>query len=211
MAYRQLVALTLGVLVATGSGLANAQTPAPAAPAPAAKAAPDKGGTGATPDLGQYRIGPEDSLQIAIWKNDAMSRAVIVRPDGKISMPLLNDVQAAGLTPMELRDVIAKQLVEYMPNPEVSVIVVEPKSFKVSVIGEVPKPGRYELRSWTTVLDMLALAGGFNQFSARARIFILRPDGDKMKRLPFNYNKAVSEGGEQENFYLRSGDIIVVP
>ena len=90
-------------------------------------------------------------------------------------------------------------------------IVNEVRSIKVSVIGEVPKPGRYELKSRTTVLDMLAMAGGFGQFASRSRIFILRPDGGKMKRIPFNFNKAVSEGGEQENFYLQPGDIVVVP
>jgi polysaccharide export outer membrane protein len=206
MALSKLLAGFLVVVVTSSGGMAFAQAPA-AAKAPA-KAPPDQS---QVPDLGQYRIGPEDSLQISVWKNDAMSRAVIVRPDGKISLPLLNDVQAAGLTPLELRDVLIKQLTEYMPTPEVSVIVVEPKSFKVAVIGEVPRPGRYELRSWTTMLDMLALVGGFNQFSARGRIFILRPEGDKMKRIPFNYNKAITEGGEQENFYLRAGDIIVVP
>jgi polysaccharide export outer membrane protein len=206
MALSKLLAAFLVVVVTSSGGMAFAQAPA-AAKAPA-KAPPDQP---QVPDLGEYRIGPEDSLAISVWKNDAMSRGVIVRPDGKISLPLLNDVQAAGLTPLELRDVLIKQLTEYMPTPEVSVIVVEPKSFKVAVIGEVPRPGRYELRSWTTMLDMLALVGGFNQFSARGRIFILRPEGDKMKRIPFNYNKAITEGGEQENFYLRAGDIVVVP
>jgi polysaccharide export outer membrane protein len=158
-----------------------------------------------------YRIGPEDVLQILVWKNEAMSRTVPVRPDGKISLPLLNDVQAAGLTSMELRDSLLKKLVEYVPNPEVSVIIVEIHNFKVSVIGEVPRPGRYELKSATTVLDILALAGGFNQFSARARLFILRPTGKTMTKVPFNYNKAVTTEGEQENFYLRPGDIVVVP
>lgn len=186
-------------LSAASPGTVSAQA-RPAAAAPAA-----------VPDLGEYRIGPEDVLQIAVWKNDAMSRSVSVRPDGKISLPLLNEIQAAGLTPTELRLVIAKQLTEYMPNPEVSVIVVELRSFKVSIIGEVPKPGRYELKSWTTMLDLLALAGGFNQFSSRGKIFVLRPEGTAMKRIPFNYNKAVSEGGEQENLYLRAGDIVVVP
>jgi len=78
-------------------------------------------------------------------------------------------------------------------------------------MGEVPKPGRYELRSRTTVLDMIALSGGLNQFASRTKIFVLRPDGSVQKRLPFNYNKAVSAGGEQENFYLQAGDIVVVP
>ena len=162
--------------------------------------------SGAAPDA--YRIGPEDMLQISVWKNEPMSRAVPVRPDGKISLPLLNDVQAAGLTALELREVLAKKLAEYMPSPEVSVIVSDVRSFKVSVIGEVARPGRFELKSWTTVLDVLALAGGFTQFASRSRIVILRPAATTMKRIPFNYNKLA---GEQENFYLRNGDIVLVP
>ena len=156
-----------------------------------------------------YRIGPEDVLQVAVWKNEAMSRTLPVRPDGKISLPLLSDVQAAGLTAIELREILTKKLAEYMPNPEVSVIVSEIRSFKVSVIGEVSRPGRYELRSWTTVLDVLALAGGFTQFAARTKIVILHPEGRTMKRILFNYNKVAA--GEQENFYLRNGDIMLVP
>jgi len=176
------------------------------AQAPPGGAAERDANRGAAPEA--YRIGPEDVLQISVWKNDAMSRAVPVRPDGKISLPLLNDVQAAGLTALELREVLTKKLAEYMPSPEVSVIVTDVRSFKVSVIGEVARPGRYELKSWTTVLDVLALAGGFTQFAARSRIVILQPDGKAMKRIPFNYNKIA---GEQENFYLRNGDIVLVP
>jgi len=168
--------------------------------------------TGSTVSISdEYRIGPEDALQIVVWKNDAMSRMVPVRPDGMISLPLLNDVKAAGLTPMELRDQLIKGLTEYMPTPEVSVILTEVRSFKVSVIGEVTKPARYELKSWTTVLDVLALAGGLTQFANRSRIVILRPNGKTMTRVPFNYNKVISTGGEQENFYLQNGDIILVP
>jgi len=155
-----------------------------------------------------YRIGPEDVLHISVWKNDTMSRTVPVRPDGKISLPLLNDVQAAGLTALELREVLTQKLAEYLPSPEVSVIVSDVRSFKVSIIGEVARPGRFELKSWTTVLDVLALAGGFTQFATRSRMVILRPDGTTMKRIPFNYNKL---SGEQENFYLRNGDIVLVP
>ena len=177
-----------------------------AAQAPPVGAADRDANRGAAPEA--YRIGPEDVLQISVWKNDAMSRGVPVRPDGKISLPLLNDVQAAGLTTLELREVLTKKLAEYMPSPEVSVIVTDVRSFKVSVIGEVARPGRYELKSWTTVLDVLALAGGFTQFAARSRIVILQPDGKTMKRIPFNYNKIA---GDQENFYLRNGDIVLVP
>jgi polysaccharide biosynthesis/export protein len=191
-----------GLLVISGL---TAALPA-GAQAPPGGASDRDGNRIAAPET--YRIGPEDVLQISVWKNETMSRSVPVRPDGKISLPLLNDVQAGGLTALELREVLAKQLAAYMPNPEVSVIVTDVRSFKVSVIGEVARPGRYDLKSWTTVLDVLALAGGFTQFASRSRILILQPDGKAMKRIPFNYNKV---GGEQENFYLRNGDIVVVP
>ena len=173
---------------------------------PAVDAAVRDGDGVAAPDA--YRIGAEDVLQISVWKNDAMSRTVPVRPDGKISLALVNDVQAAGLTALELREDLTQKLTEYIPSPEVSVIVSDVRSFKVSVMGEIARPGRFELRSWTTVLDVLALAGGFTQFAARSRIVILRPEGTAMKRIPFNYNKLA---GEQENLYLRNGDIVLVP
>jgi polysaccharide export outer membrane protein len=179
---------------------------APAVHAQAAKPAGDS-----AVDPAEYRIGPEDVLQISVWKNEALSRTLPVRPDGRITLPLLNDVQAAGHTPMEFRDVLVKKLEEYIASPEVSVIVIEPRSFKVSVLGEVAKPGRYELKSRATVLDVLALAGGLNQFASRRGIVVLRPNGAETKRIPFNYNKAISPGSEQEIFYLLPGDVIVVP
>lgn len=197
---RHLISAVLVFVAGTIAQPASAQEPV--------KAAPDQN---RVPELGEYWIGPEDVLQISVWKNEAMSRTVSVRPDGKISLPLLNDVQAAGHTPMEVRDFLMKKLVEYTPTPEVSVIVLEVRSFKVSVIGEVLRPGRYELKSSATILDALAMVGGFNQFASRSRIVVLRPEGNTMKRIPFNYNKVISEGGEQENFYLGPGDIIVVP
>jgi polysaccharide export outer membrane protein len=163
------------------------------------------------PALEEYRIGPEDLLAISVWKNEAMSRVVTVRPDGMISLPLLDDVKAAGLTPMQLRDLLAHKLAEYVPSPSVSVIVNEVRSFKVSVIGEVVRPARYELKSRTSVLDVLAMAGGFNQFAARTRIVILRQDGAKRVRIPFNYNRVMSGDGDEESLYLRPGDIILIP
>jgi polysaccharide export outer membrane protein len=175
-------------------------------PAHAQAASEKDAGRGTAPEA--YRIGPEDLLQVSVWKNEALTRTVPVRPDGKISLPLVNDVQAAGLTALELRELLTRKLAEYMPNPEVSVIVSDIRSFKVSVIGEVIKPGRYELKSWTTVLDILAMAGGFTQFASRSKIVILHPEGATMKRIPFNYNRIA---GEQENFYLRNGDIVLVP
>jgi polysaccharide biosynthesis/export protein len=181
-------------------------------PGPGSASAPsEEHGSKPTPVQGDYRIGPEDVLDIAVWNNAAISRTVPVRPDGKISLPLLNDVQAAGLTPMQLRDILIKKLAEYTPTPEVSVIIREVHSFKVSVIGEVKRPGRHELKSRATVLDALAMAEGLGEFAARGRIIILRLDGNTLKRIPFNYNKVVSSDGELENFTLQPGDIIVVP
>lgn len=196
MTHRPFCAL-LVVLSFIVAGLPEAQRPALAQPAEHTRESED------------YRIGPEDLLDISVWNNTAISRAVPVRPDGKISLPLLNDVQAEGLTPTQLRDSLMQKLVDYVPNPEVSVILREVRSFKVSVIGEVTRPGRFELRSRTTVLDILAMASGFTAFAARARIVILRYDGTTVKRVPFNYNKVV--GGEQENFFLQPDDIVLVP
>jgi len=161
--------------------------------------------------LSEYRIGPEDVLNISVWNNTAISRTVPVRPDGKISLPLVNDVHAAGLTPNQLRMVLTKKLAEYVPSPEVSVIVEEVHSFKVSVIGEVKKTGRHELKGGATVLDVLAMGEGFGDFASRGRIVVLRPEGKTMRQIPFNYNKVVSSDGVLENFLLQPGDIIVVP
>lgn len=158
-----------------------------------------------------YRIGPEDVVQVSVWNNEAMSRTAPIRPDGKISLPLLNDVQAAGLTPMELREQLMQRLAEYMPHPEVAVVVTEVRSFKVTVIGQVPRADRYELKSAATVMDVLAMAGGFTEFASRSRIVVLRASGDRTERIPFDYDKVRSGDPSQANFRLRPGDIILVP
>lgn len=157
----------------------------------------------------EYLISPEDLLYIAVWKNEAMSREVPVRPDGMISLPLLNDVRAAGLTPMQLREALIRRMTEYMPAPEVSVIVQEVRGPRLSILGEVAHPGRYELKGRITVLDLLALAGGLTEFAARSRIVVLRGEGTGLTRIRFDYDKAMSDGA-QENFDLRPGDIVLV-
>lgn len=158
----------------------------------------------------EYLIGPEDVLNIVVWNNAALSSTVQVRPDGMISLPLVNDVQAEGLTPMALQEVLRKKLTDFLPSPEVSVIINDVRSFNVTVIGEVGKVGRLNLKSRTTVLEALALAGGFTPFASKSGIVILRHEEKTVKRIPFNYNKAIAEGGERENFYLKPGDIILV-
>ena len=162
-------------------------------------------------DQENYQIGSEDILDITVWNNATLSRTVPVRPDGKISLPLVNDVHAAGLTPMSLRRLLITRFAEFVPTPEVSVIVKEVRSFKVSIIGEIKTPGRYEFRSRTTVLDALAQAGAFTQFASRGRIVVLRPNGNGVQQIPFDYKRVIATRGENENFFLEPGDIIVVP
>jgi polysaccharide biosynthesis/export protein len=159
----------------------------------------------------EYRIGPADVLRISVWKNEELSRTVPVRPDGTISLPLLNDVRAAGLTPMQLRDVLSRQLQEYVSKPQISVIIQEVHSYAVSVLGEVTRAGRYELKGESTVLDAIAYAGGTTAFARRSRILILRQEGGAVQRIAFDYDKATSAEGEQVNPLVRPGDIIVVP
>jgi polysaccharide export outer membrane protein len=194
--------------------------PAPAAPAPTRPApgpATDAPSAAVAPAAGwvpgaDYVIGPEDMLQITVWKNEALSRQLPVRPDGKISMPLLHDIQAAGLTPMQLRDKISAGLGEYMPNPEVAVTVLDVRSYRVSVLGEVNKPGVLQLKSDTSVLEALALAGGFRDFASPSKIMILRKDASgTTHKIPFNYNRVVKDNRSQDNVTLKSGDVVVVP
>ena len=195
----------------TETAAAAETVPAAETARPAPEEASSHGEAPPRQEAGGYRIGPEDVLQVSVWNNEAMSRTAPVRPDGMISLPLLNDVRAAGLTPMELRDQLMRRLAEYMPHPEVAVVVSDVKSFKVSVIGQVPKPDRFELKSAATVMDALALAGGFTEFASRSRIVVVRAGGQKTTRIPFDYDKFRAGDPGQENFALRPGDIVLVP
>jgi len=164
-----------------------------------------------------YVIGPEDVLDIAVWDNTQLTRTVPVRPDGKISLPLLNDVKAAGLTPMQLTRFLTTALAPYIPVATVSVIVREVHSFKVTVMGEVKTPGRYELKSQSTVLDVLAMAGGLTQYADRGRIVVLRRQGSDTRPIPFaldkldTRNSSAAKQGLHHNFDLEPGDIVLVP
>jgi polysaccharide export outer membrane protein len=166
-----------------------------------------------------FVIGPGDVLDIAVWDNAELTRTVPVRPDGKISLPLLNDITAAGLTPMELRETLTKALAEYIPRTTVSVLVREIHSFKVAVIGEVKTAGRYELHERATVLDVLAMAGGLTEYAARGRIVVLRQEPAGPRQIPFPYDKLTARNsavngpnaGVQENVCLHPGDVVLVP
>jgi len=201
--------LAASLLFLAPVSVASAQVPSPRGAVPPARAAAIANAN--TLDTGaEYQIGPEDVLDISVWKNPELSRTVPVRPDGKVSLPLLNDFRAAGLTPSDLREQLVSRLSDFVPTPEVSVIVREVHSRKVAVVGAVKTAGRYELKSPMTVLEAIALAQGFTDFAARDRIVVLRQNGATTTRIPFNYRK-IADGAEQENFFVRPGDIVVVP
>lgn len=163
-------------------------------------------------DPAGYVIGPDDILAVNVWKETEISRNVQVRPDGKISLPLVGEVQAAGLQPLQLQSQIANKLQAYLSNPEVTVIVQEVKSKKFNIIGEVQRPGTYALTNATTVLDGLALSGGFRDFAKQSKIYVLRVQADGSRaRLPFNYKRVVKGKNLDQNVSLQNGDTIVVP
>jgi polysaccharide biosynthesis/export protein len=158
-----------------------------------------------------YKIGPQDVLKIDVWKEEQLTRTVPVRPDGKITLPLLNDVQAVGLTPMELAGVISDQLKKYINGPQVTVSVTEINSRRVYVNGEVTKAGAYALLPHMTVLQALSSSGGFTQFARVKNIYVLRTESGKQIKMPFNYKEAVSGKNTAQNVELQPGDVIVVP
>ena len=201
--------LAASLLLLSAVSAASAQVSSPRGAIPEARATA-LANSNALDTAVEYQIGPEDVLDISVWKNPELSRTVPVRPDGKVSLPLLNDFRAAGLTPSDLREQLVARLSDFVPTPEVSVIVREVHSRKVAVVGAVKTAGRYELKSPMTVLEAIALAQGFTDFAARDRIVVLRQSGGTTTRIPFNYRK-IADGAEQENFFVRPGDIVVVP
>ena len=159
----------------------------------------------------EYIIGPTDVLEIHVWREPDLSRTIPVRPDGKITLPLLNDVQASGLTPLELKAGIEKRLAEFVESPIVSVAVQEIHSKNIFVLGQVESPGQYPLQQDLTVLQALSLAGGLAEWADKGDVIILRKENGKQSRIKFDY-KNVSKGKHLEkNIVLQPGDTIIVP
>ena len=175
--------------------------------APAQEKMPAKSAT-EDPD---YIIGQDDLLDISVWKEPDITRRVPVRPDGKISLPLLNDVQAAGLTPMQLRAAITEGLRKFLTEPQVTVIVVGINSRRVYVMGEVRGPGPVPLVANMTVLQALTAAGGLSEFANGGKIRILRSENGKQTIYPFNYKDVLTGRNPEQNILLKPGDSIVVP
>jgi polysaccharide biosynthesis/export protein len=183
--------------------------------APAASASPANQNADASapakPHDNSFVIGNDDVLAINVWKEPDISRSIPVRSDGKISLPLVGEVQAAGLTPLSLEKEIASRLKNYISEPEVTVMVQQVNSQKFNILGQVVKPGSYMVVNSLTVLDAIALAGGFRDFAKQKSIYVLRQGSAGESRLAFNY-KEVSQGKNMsQNIKLQPGDTIIVP
>ena len=181
-----------------GKDKAKSSQPSQGQSAPAPVASPD------------YVIGPEDTRHISVWKEPDLTATLPVRPDGKVSMPLLNDVQAAGLKPMQLADSITEKLRKYIADPRVTVVVTAMNSQRIYVLGEVLHTGAMPLIPGMTVLQALASAG-FTQFANTKGIYVLRVQNGKQQKIPFNYKQVIKGEATEQNIILKPGDTIVVP
>ena len=158
-----------------------------------------------------YVIGPDDVLDVSVWKEQDLTRTLQVRPDGRISMPLLNDVQAAGFTPSQLAQTISERLKKYLTAPQVTIIVTQINSQRVYVIGEVTRPGAYPLLPGMTILQAISSAGGLTQFANSKKIFLMRNENHIQTKYPFSYKEVLDGRKAEENLPVKPGDTIVVP
>jgi len=200
----------LAALVIAGPALAQTQASADKTPQTQTGQSAAEVHKAATEDP-NYVIGPEDVLDISVWKEPDLTRSVPVRPDGKISLPLLNDVQAAGLTPMKLGEEITTGLKKFVTDPQVTVIVSAINSQRVYILGEVTRAGAYPLLPGMTVLQALSSAGGFTQYANLKKIYILRGENGKQEKFLFNYKDVVAGRHAEENIVMKAGDTVVVP
>jgi polysaccharide export outer membrane protein len=194
------IGIAVIALLAMGTVVAQDKSAAPAEMQKSSSVAADP----------NYVIGAEDVLSISVWKEPDLTRSVPVRPDGKISLPLIDEVKAAGLTPKQLETELTTRFSHYIAAPQVSVIVADVRSQTFSIVGEVNRSGSFQLKQKTTMLEALAAAGGFKDFAKTKKIYVLRTKADGTKeRLPFNYDKALK--GEVPSFDVMAHDTIVVP
>jgi polysaccharide export outer membrane protein len=208
-----------GLLVIVLSGSLWGQAPTPklddrGVPASAAAGSPETPSppSGTMPHDQRYVIGNDDRLAINVWKEQEITRTIPVRSDGKISLPLVGELQAEGRTPLQLENDIAAKLADYITAPVVTVIVEQINSQKFNILGQVAKPGSYSIAVATTVLDGIAAAGGFRDFAKQKGIYILRKNAAGGEtRIPFNYKEVIKGKNPEQNIKLEPGDTVVVP
>lgn len=212
--YKQLQML-VAIFIVVAASTAQAQQNAPANSGPTPPLVQTRSGAvaaakPATADP-NYVIGPQDVLDVSVWKEAELTRSVPVRPDGKISMPLLNDVQAAGLTPMQLTTQITAGLKKYIADPQVTVVVTQINSQRIYILGEINRAGAFPLLPGMTVLEALSSAGGFTMFANTKKIYVMRKVNGEPQKYPFNYKDVVHGKAPESNVVLQAGDTIVVP
>lgn len=200
--YLMVFALAFGAAAQTNAAAGGDPAKAPTLPAP-----PPEPKSVAGPE---YIIGADDALHVSVWKEPDLTATLPVRPDGKISLPLLNDVQAAGLTPMQLADSLTARLKKYVADPRVTVVVTQINSKRVYLVGEVLHPGPLPMLPNMTVLQALASAG-FTQFANTKGIYVLRTDNGRQQKMPVNYRQLIKGDAVDQNIMLKPGDTIVVP
>ncbi len=159
----------------------------------------------------EYRIGPEDVLEIFVWKEPELQREVLVRPDGGISFPLAGDLQAAGKTPVEVQDELTRRLQKYIPDAVVTVTVTKVVGYRIFVVGKVTNPGQFVVGRYVNVLQALTLAGGLTPYASENKIKIVRKKGDGEITFPFQYSRVKKGRNLEQNILLQSGDVVVVP
>jgi len=160
---------------------------------------------------GNYVIGTDDLLGIVYWRDKEMTTDARVRPDGRISLPLINEVMAAGLTPEELQKKITEESTKFMEDASITIVVREINSLRVFITGEVNKPGPYPITSATTVMQLISLAGGLREYANSKNIMIMRKEGDKQTSVKFNYKEVANGKNLKQNIDLKPGDTVVVP
>lgn len=199
----------VALVTATIAAPAGAQPPASAAPPGPGNGSPAvTAGVTTPPD---YLIGPQDVLSIVFWREKDMTVDVVVRPDGKISLPLLNDIDAAGRSPEALRAAITTAAAKLFEEPSVSVVVKEIKSRNVSITGQVTKPGSYKLTNGMTVLQLIAVSGGLLEYAKEKNIVVMRKENGRDRAFKFNYKDVIRQKNVEQNILLKPGDIVLVP
>ncbi len=158
-----------------------------------------------------YIVGDSDVIRVNVWKEPEVSQTVVVRTDGNISLPLINEVKVSGMTPLQIQDLVAEKLKSFLNNPQVTVTVIEIRSKRAFITGEVSRPGTYSLNAQTTVLQLIAQAGGFTPFAKTDSIVVLRTEDGRQSRLKFKYKEVIHGKKAEQNIALHPGDTVVVP
>jgi len=205
-----LICLLLTTALWSQTGTGSESKPSGPPPAQASASHEPNASTG-KPHDDSFVIGNDDVLAINVWKEPDISRSIPVRSDGKISLPLVGEVQAAGRTPLKLEQDIASKLKNYISEPEVTVMVQQINSQKFNILGQVVRPGSYVIANSATVLYALALAGGFRDFAKQKNIYVLRQGPNGESRIPFNYKDVIQGKNMSQNIKLQPGDTIIVP